>query len=57
MGAAVLLAAGSAYGVGIETGQKVPAFQADDQNGRSRAFEDLKGEEGLLLLFYRSADW
>ncbi len=42
---------------GPEVGERIPAFQAVDQNGKTRSFDDLKGPNGLLLLFYRSADW
>jgi len=42
---------------GPEVGTRIPAFQARDQYGEMRSFEDLRGPEGLLLLFHRSADW
>jgi len=42
---------------GPEVGERIPAFQAVDQNGKTLSFDDLKGPNGLLLLFYRSADW
>ena len=42
---------------GPERGAVVPEFEAVDQSGQSRGFEDLTGENGLLLLFFRSADW
>jgi hypothetical protein len=47
----------SGDGTGPPVGQKVPEFSATDQNGRPRAFSDLVGPNGLLLLFHRSADW
>lgn len=28
-----------------------------DQDGAKRTFDNLKGEKGLILVFYRSADW
>jgi peroxiredoxin len=28
-----------------------------DQTGQSRTFLDLRGPSGLVLVFYRSADW
>ena len=28
-----------------------------DQNGKPRAFSDLMGQNGLVLMFFRSADW
>ena len=42
---------------GPERGAVVPEFEAVDQSGESREFKDLTGENGLLLLFFRSADW
>jgi hypothetical protein len=43
--------------VGPAVGEAIPRFEAPDQTGRLRAFEDLKGPNGLVLLFFRSADW
>ena len=43
--------------VGPQLGERIPDFQAVDQHGRSETFESLTGKNGLLLLFYRSADW
>ena len=42
---------------GPERGAVIPEFEAVDQSGQSREFKDLTGENGLLLLFFRSADW
>lgn len=42
---------------GPAVGSAIPAFRATDQNGRERTFETLRGERGLALLFFRSADW
>ncbi len=42
---------------GPEVGAKIPEFEAVDQTGKRQTFETLKGPKGLLLLFYRSADW
>lgn len=50
------LAAG-AFAAGPEVGETVPAFEAPDQSGSQRDFESLAGDKGLLLLFFRSADW
>jgi hypothetical protein len=54
--AAPLLAQGG-EGTGPAVGQSIPDFQALDQDGNSRSFADVAGAKGLLLLFYRSADW
>jgi peroxiredoxin len=53
--AALLLAA--AIEAGPAVGETIPAFQAVDQDGRVRTFADLRGPKGLVLLFFRSADW
>lgn len=42
---------------GPEVGDKIPTFSAVDQDGETRSFDTLKGPNGLLLLFHRSADW
>ncbi|MEX2304146.1 MAG: hypothetical protein WD733_24595 [Bryobacterales bacterium] len=42
---------------GPAVGKKIPAFEVVDQAGRRQTFETLRGPNGLLLLFYRSADW
>jgi len=42
---------------GIAVGQTIPTIEAPDQNGRLQTFDTLKGKNGLLLLFSRSADW
>lgn len=42
---------------GPEVGEKIPEFEAVDHRGRRQTFESLKGPNGLLLLFHRSADW
>ena len=38
-------------------GAAIPSFQVIDQAGKSRNFDSLKGPNGLLLVFVRSADW
>jgi|SRR5215469_13780640 len=42
---------------GPAIGERVPDFRLLDQNGRSWALDELKGTDGLLLVFTRSADW
>ena len=42
---------------GIAVGEKIPDITAVDQSGRTWTFDDLKGPNGAVLLFYRSADW
>ena len=42
---------------GPAVGATLPVFEAADQDGRRRSFESLRGTNGLLLVFSRSADW
>lgn len=42
---------------GTNVGQKMPPFTARDQFGREVSSETLKGRNGTVLLFFRSADW
>ena len=42
---------------GPAPGSRIPEFSAADQDGKIRRFEDLRGEKGAMLVFYRSADW
>ena len=43
--------------IGLAVGQKAPAFSARDQSGRVQTLDSLKGTNGTVLLFFRSADW
>jgi hypothetical protein len=43
--------------LGPAIGQPLPAFDAMDQLGRRRDFASLTGPNGLVLVFFRSADW
>lgn len=42
---------------GPAVGEALPAFEARDQDGRLRTFANLRGPNGLMLVFFRSADW
>lgn len=42
---------------GPAIGERLPPFEAVDQHGRRRTLESLRGPKGLVLLFFRSADW
>ena len=42
---------------GPDLGTSVPLLAANDTSGVERTFENLKGENGLLLVFNRSVDW
>ena len=50
-----LLAAGPEAGPAI--GQPLPAFALPDQEGRVQTFASLRGPQGFVLVFFRSADW
>lgn len=42
---------------GVEVGEKIPAFRLTDSDGELWDFDAVKGPNGAVLLFYRSADW
>src|SRR5216683_2371947 len=42
---------------GPHVGEKVPDFTLTDQNSRQWSLHELMGPKGLLLVFFRSADW
>ena len=43
--------------VGLAVGQKAPPFSLHDQFGQVQTLDSLKGNQGTVLLFFRSADW
>jgi hypothetical protein len=43
--------------VGLEIGQRAPAFALTDQFGHEQSNETLRASKGTVLLFFRSADW
>jgi cytochrome oxidase Cu insertion factor (SCO1/SenC/PrrC family) len=43
--------------LGPQIGTRVPDFTLLDQKGQSRRLASLMGPKGLVLVFYRSADW
>ena len=43
--------------MGLPIGRKAPAFSARDQFGTEQSLDTLKGPNGTVLLFFRSADW
>jgi hypothetical protein len=45
------------YASGPEPGQRIPGFTLADQNVALKSLPDLTGPSGVLLVFYRSADW
>jgi hypothetical protein len=42
---------------GPKIGEHIPDFTALDQNGALLGFDDIKGPNGAMILFHRSADW
>jgi len=42
---------------GPANGERVPQFEAPDQNGKEHTLPSLMGPKGAILVFYRSADW
>lgn len=55
--AAHIKATNDRYVSGPDPGQRIPDFALPDQHGVLRSLPDLSGPNGLLLVFYRSADW
>jgi cytochrome oxidase Cu insertion factor (SCO1/SenC/PrrC family) len=43
--------------LGPHVGERVPDFTLTDQGGRSHTLTSLTGARGLMLVFFRSADW
>jgi cytochrome oxidase Cu insertion factor (SCO1/SenC/PrrC family) len=46
-----------ATGPGVKTGAIIPAFSLPDQHGKPQTLASLRGPKGLMLVFFRSADW
>jgi hypothetical protein len=43
--------------LGPQVGERVPEFSLQDQFGKTWTRDSLMGTGGLMLVFYRSADW
>jgi cytochrome oxidase Cu insertion factor (SCO1/SenC/PrrC family) len=43
--------------LGPLVGSRVPDFTLLDQKGQTRTLASLTGPKGLMLVFFRSADW
>jgi len=43
--------------LGPQVGEQVPDFDLPDQNGMRHTLETVRGSNGSLILFHRSADW
>ena len=42
---------------GIAVGKKIPPFRLRDQNGKLQDFDSVRGPQGAVIYFNRSADW
>jgi hypothetical protein len=56
-GETIRMAAIESMSIGLAVGQKAPAFSLRDQFGHTQTLDSLKGANGTVLLFFRSADW
>lgn len=43
--------------LGPQVGEIVPAFNLPDQQGQMQNLDSIRGANGTMLLFHRSADW
>lgn len=43
--------------LGPTVGSQVPGFELVDQENETRSLSELMGTKGVVLAFYRSADW
>ena len=43
--------------LGPQVGERVPDFELRDQHGQLQTLESVRGPNGSLILFHRSADW
>jgi len=42
---------------GPAVGAAIPTFEAVDLNGNRQTLSTLTGPKGMMLVFFRSADW
>ena len=43
--------------LGPKVGERVPEFSLPDQHGVTRSLSSTLGRKGVVLVFFRSADW
>lgn len=43
--------------IGLEIGERIPDFTARDQDGNFQDFSSVRGPNGAVIYFYRSAAW
>ena len=53
----VMALCGQNIKTGPNAGQVVPAFSAQDQDARTQTLQSVMGPKGVMLVFFRSADW
>lgn len=53
----ISMAQDSVWAPDFPVGATFPNISAQDQEGKLRSFDDLKGEKGLLFMLSRSFDW
>lgn len=42
---------------GPAVGETIPDFKGVNQKGELKSFDDIKGPNGAMIMFHRSADW
>lgn len=43
--------------IGPVAGSVAPEFSGSDQFGRTQTLQSAMGQKGMMLVFFRSADW
>jgi len=43
--------------LGPSIGTTAPTFSGRDQHGKTQTLDTVMGDDGLMLVFFRSADW
>jgi|TARA_B110000263_G_C15233187_1_gene475664 cytochrome oxidase Cu insertion factor (SCO1/SenC/PrrC family) len=43
--------------LGPQIGERVPDFNLPDQSGQVHNLDSIMGPNGVMLVFFRSADW
>ena len=43
--------------LGPQIGERVPDFNLPDQSGQVHSLDSIMGPNGVMLVFFRSADW
>jgi hypothetical protein len=56
-GGTIRVSSAELMSIGLAVGDKAPAFSLHDEFGRVQTLDSLRGTNGTVLLFFRSADW